>query len=92
MKRTIGRRAAFFAVIAMVSVALVPATPPEFRWVAWFAAGLAAFWAISLGAQELASGNRGGPREPIQPVGGTPFDPPASPGSVRMRRGSDTES
>jgi hypothetical protein len=90
MRRTIGRRAAFFAVIAAVSAVLVPATPPEFRWVAWFAAGLAAFWAIALGAEELASGNRGGPREPVQPVGGTPFDPPASPGTVR--RGGDTDS
>ena len=91
MRRTIGRRATLFAAIAAACTCLVPVTPPEFQWVAWFGAGLAAFWAVALGAEELATGKRGSAKEPVQQVGGTPFDPPASPGAVRMKRGSDTE-
>jgi hypothetical protein len=91
MRRTIGRRAAFFAVMSGVCAGLVPATPPEFRWVSWFGAGLALFWALALGAEELATGRRRAPPGPAHTVPGTPFDPPASPGSARLRRGSETE-
>jgi hypothetical protein len=86
MRRTIGRRAAFFAIMAAVCAALVPATPPEFRWVAWFGAGLATFWGVALGAEDIARGGRRGRGKSVPAVGGTPFDPPAPPETVLPRR------
>src|SRR5205823_603095 len=54
-----GRRPLFFAVVALVCIALTPATPAEFRWVNYFSAGLAAFWAILLGLEVIAGRGRG---------------------------------
>jgi hypothetical protein len=51
----IGRRATFFFCVSLVSVALVLPCPPPFRWVAWFCAGLAAFWGILLAADRLSA-------------------------------------
>jgi hypothetical protein len=54
MKRVIGRRALFFFVMAVICFVLVPPSPAEFRWVAWFSAGLALIWAILLSVEDLA--------------------------------------
>jgi hypothetical protein len=62
--RTIGRRARFFFAVSVLSLLLVWPCPPEFRWVAWFCAGLAAFWAILFAADNLstpASGHHAAP-------------------------------
>ena len=64
MKRVIGRRALFFFVMAVICFGLVPPSPAEFRWVAWFSAGLALFWAILLSVEDLVR-----PR-PVRPSGG----------------------
>ncbi len=44
----IGRRPLFFSSLAVISLLLWEPTPPEYRWVNLFAAGLAAFWAVLL--------------------------------------------
>jgi hypothetical protein len=49
----IGRRPLFFLAVAAISSALVPPTPPEFRWVNLAAAGLALFWAVLLAIEEI---------------------------------------
>ena len=54
-----GRRPLFFAVTCVVSLALAPASPSEFRWVNFAMAGLAAFWAILLGLEVIAGRGRG---------------------------------
>src|SRR5438105_3908499 len=41
-----GRRPLFFAVVAILCLVLIPATPAEFRWVNYFSTGLALFWAV----------------------------------------------
>jgi hypothetical protein len=86
MRRTIGRRAAFFAIMAAVCAVLIPVTPPEFRWVAWFATGLASFWALALGAEDVARGAGHRHVWTVPTAQGTPFDPPAPPATVRPRR------
>ena len=53
MERGLGRRPLFFLVLALVSLALVPLTPSEFRWVAWFCAGLAAFGFVTLAIEDM---------------------------------------
>ncbi len=55
MRRTMGRRPLFFGAMAVVCALLVPATPPEFRWVAWFAAGLSLFWDIMTALEDLST-------------------------------------
>ena len=85
MTRTIGRRAAFFAVASLVCVALVPAAPPEFRWVAWATAGLGAFWAVLLALEELIGPGRR-QHSPARRATGTPFDPPPPPGEAGGQR------
>jgi hypothetical protein len=50
----IGRRTLFFAGLAVVCMALLPATPSEFRWVNFAMAGLALLWAVALGIEEVA--------------------------------------
>lgn len=51
----VGPRPLFFGLLAVVSVALLPFTPAEFRWVNWSMAALAMFWAIALGMEELVA-------------------------------------
>jgi hypothetical protein len=78
MPRTVGRRTIFFAVACLVCVVLVPASPPEFRWVAWFSASLAAFWAIATALEDLTRPGEpkaGPPRVRLS----APFEPPPSP-------------
>jgi hypothetical protein len=81
MQRTVGRRPVFFAITALISLVLVPATPPEFRWVAYLTAGLGGFWAVALGLQDLLTPG-GPPRAPATPTGGQemPLAPPPPPG------------
>jgi hypothetical protein len=83
MRRRIGRRALFFAVASLACVALVPATPPDFRWVAWATAGLGAFWAILLGIEDLSMPPPGKRerwiRRPPEPASPSPFEPPPPP-------------
>lgn len=55
----ISRRPVFFALLAVICLALVPATTPEFRWVNFSMAVLAAFWAILLAIEEMAAQRRG---------------------------------
>ncbi len=81
MDRTIGRRPLFFGAIALVCVALVPAAPPDFRWVAWLTTILAGFWAVLLAVEELTTPK--GPREPSPTASENPFAPPPPP---RIRR------
>ena len=54
-----GRRPVFFAFVGLVSLALAPAAPPEFRWVNYVMGALAAFWAILLALEVLAGRGRG---------------------------------
>jgi hypothetical protein len=77
-QRAIGRRSLFFAAAALVCVFLVPATPPDFRWVAWFTAGLGAFWAVLLAIEDLATPSAK-PREGVGPAPESPFEPPPPP-------------
>lgn len=81
MPRTIGRRAMFFAALAAISAALVPFSPSEFRWVAWFSAGLAALWAAALALEDLTTPGGIAPRAPRSPAP-SPFDPPPPPGGA----------
>ena len=54
-----GRRPLFFAFTCLVTLLLAPASPPEFRWVNYAMAGLAAMWAILLAAEVIAGRGRG---------------------------------
>jgi hypothetical protein len=54
----IGRRPVFFAVVAIVCLALMPVTPSEFRWLNEAMAALAVFWAVMLGLEDLAHTRR----------------------------------
>lgn len=51
----LSRRPWFFALVTLVALLMVPATPSDYWGVNWFAAGLSAFWAITLGIEEVAS-------------------------------------
>lgn len=48
----IGRRPLFFAALAFLSLLMLEPTPPQYRWVNLFAAGLALFWAVALYFEE----------------------------------------
>jgi hypothetical protein len=63
-------------------VLLVPATPHDLRWVAWFTAGLGAFWAILLALEDLAT-PRAERKERRRPESETPFGPPPPPDRSR---------
>jgi hypothetical protein len=62
----IGRRPLFFLTTAVVCLALLAATPAEFRWVNLGCAGLAVFWAILLSIEDIsnARGGRSGKEPP----------------------------
>jgi hypothetical protein len=51
----IGRRSLFFLATALVCLLMIPPTPNEFRWVNLAMAGLALFWAVLLGIEEIVS-------------------------------------
>jgi len=59
----LGRRPLFFALCALIALAMIPVTPSEYWWVNYFAAGLAAFWAVTLGIEDLAAQRRNSKRE-----------------------------
>lgn len=48
----IGRRPLFFTALAFLCLLILEPTPPEYRWVNLFAAGLALFWAVALYLEE----------------------------------------
>jgi hypothetical protein len=82
MRLWIGRRATFFGVIGVICVLLVPATPSEFRWVAWGSAGLAFFWTVVLALDEMATPrSRGRARMARGEPPAMPFEPPRPPGT-----------
>jgi hypothetical protein len=90
-RRTIGRRPIFFAIAALLCVALVPAAPPDLRWVAWATAGLGGFWAVLLALEDLTAVPRERRRgtevrfeAAVAPE--TPFPPPEPPSAGRGRR------
>ena len=78
MARRIGRRPLFFGFAALVCVALVPASPPDVRWVAWATAGLGAFWALLLAIEDLAVQVPKRERR-LRSGSQTPFGPPPPP-------------
>jgi hypothetical protein len=51
----VGRRPLFFLATALVCVLMIPPTPNEFRWVNIAMAGLALFWALLLGIEDVVS-------------------------------------
>jgi hypothetical protein len=51
----IGRRPLFFLATALVCVLMIPPTPSEFRWVNISMAGLALFWAVLLGIEDVVT-------------------------------------
>jgi hypothetical protein len=51
----VGPRPLFFGLLAVISAALVPFTPAEFRWVNWATILLAIFWAVMLGIEEVVA-------------------------------------
>jgi hypothetical protein len=51
----IGRRPLFFLATALVCVLMIPPTPNEFRWVNIAMAGLALFWALLLGIEDVVT-------------------------------------
>jgi hypothetical protein len=57
--RAVGRRPVFFFVVAVVCLALVPATPAEFRWVNFATTGLALFWSVLMSLEALAGRGKG---------------------------------
>ena len=85
MRRSIGRRPIFFALAALVCVALVPATPSDLRWVTWITAGLGAFWAILLAIDDLATPPPKGEGK-VRRESETPFGPPPPPDFHRSQR------
>ena len=78
MRRTLSRRTLFFIAMALIVVALVPAAPPEFRWVVWATFGLAAFWAVLLAAEDVL-GPRHEPADRARTDVPNPFEPPPPP-------------
>ena len=82
MRRLVGQRASFFYLIVAVCLLLVWACPPEFRWVAWFCAALAGFWAILLTVENISMPGPVGKRPSTEPAPPAhPFGPPPGPGA-----------
>jgi len=54
----IGRRPLFFLLLATINLALLPATPSEFRFVNVVMAGIALLWSVLLALEELATQRR----------------------------------
>jgi hypothetical protein len=79
MRRTLGRRSLFFTFLAVICAVLVPLMPSEFRWVAWLAAGLATFWAVLLGIEDITRPKAERPDRADTEME-MPFAPPPPPG------------
>lgn len=56
---TVGRRPLFFFALGLICLLLVPLTPSEFRWVNYSMFGLALFWTIALGLEEIGNVREG---------------------------------
>jgi len=56
---SLGRRPLFFLGTALVCLALIPPTPPEFRWVNLSMAALALLWAVLLAVEEVLGQRQG---------------------------------
>jgi ABC-type transport system involved in cytochrome c biogenesis permease component len=54
----ISRRAVFFLGVALVFLLMIPPTPPQYRWLNLSMAGLALFWAVLLGIEDLSNRRR----------------------------------
>lgn len=52
----LGRRTVFFGGLVVVCLLLWEPTPPEYRWVNLFAAGLALFWAFAVALEDRSLG------------------------------------
>jgi hypothetical protein len=50
-----GRRPLFFFVLGLICLLFAPLTPGEFRWVNYSMFGLALFWTIALGLEEVGN-------------------------------------
>jgi hypothetical protein len=51
----VGPRPLFFGLLAIVCAALLPFTPPAYRWVNWSMIALAIFWGVMLGIEEIVA-------------------------------------
>ncbi|HEY7399790.1 MAG TPA: hypothetical protein VH989_02710 [Actinomycetota bacterium] len=51
----LGRRQVFFLGVSLAFLALLPPTPPEFRWVNLAMAALAGFWFVLLTIEQVAA-------------------------------------
>lgn len=60
----LSRRTLFFLALAAICLVMVVPTPEAYRWVNFAAAGLAIFWAVLLGIEDVASRRPKGPGEP----------------------------
>ena len=80
MRRIVGRRSLFFSTLALICFVLVPFCPPEFRWVAWGAGGLAALWAVLLGIEGFTRPHTERRQGRIPAEVDNPFAPPPPPG------------
>ncbi len=78
MTRTIGRRAVFFAGLALLGLLMVIPTPPDFRAAAWFIVAVAGFWSILFAIEDLTAPTYPRRRPPEPPVE-NPFAPPPAP-------------
>ncbi len=57
-----GRRPLFFFALGLICLLLAPVTPGEFRWMNYSMFGLALFWTIALGLEEVGNLREGGGR------------------------------
>jgi hypothetical protein len=93
MARTIGRRVLFFGILVIVSLALYFPTPPGFRWVTVFCAGLSGFWALMFAIEDLTGPTGPPPRatSTSRPAADpeTPFGPPPPVGRAPRNSAAD---
>ena len=84
MPRTIGRRALFFAAVAMLSLLLYYPTPQDFRWVCLFCTALGGFWAVALALEDLTGPSAPPGSRPAERAAESesPFAPPPPPGAA----------
>ena len=77
MRRTISRRAWFFAVLSAIGLAFVYPTPADYRGAPWLVFGLGLVWAVLFAIEDLTT-PRYRPRDKA-PAGQNPFAPPPPP-------------
>jgi hypothetical protein len=79
----LSRRPLFFLAVAIIAVVLIPMNLPEFRLVNYVMIGLAGFWAVILGLEDLFGPGR-------RPRRGGPHVEGASRDAVRRASGRST--